>query len=74
MIADGRIRPDLDAPTLSRIFMVLGDGLFWRRAVDPAFDIETTLPGVMGLIRLLLKPVEDADSRLAPPRLKEAAS
>ena len=36
---EGRIAPALDIPTLAKVFMVvIGDGMFWRRAVDPAFD------------------------------------
>ena len=37
---EGRIAPDLEIPTLAQVFVVIGDGLFWRRAVDPAFDAD----------------------------------
>ena len=36
--AEGRIAPALDIPTTVKAFMVVSDGMFWRRAVDPAFD------------------------------------
>ena len=35
---EGRIAPTLDIPTVARAFMVVADGMFWRRAVDPGFD------------------------------------
>lgn len=74
MIDEGRIAPDLDAPALAGLFMVIGDGLFWRRAIDPNFDAEKTLPGAIALVRQLLKPVEaNTDARNAQLR-KEAVS
>ena len=42
---EGRIAPDLDIPMLTQTFLVIGDGLFWRRAVDPAFDGSKLVPG-----------------------------
>ncbi len=35
---EGRIAPALDIPTVAKVFMVISDGMFWRRAVDPAFN------------------------------------
>ncbi|MDX2155018.1 MAG: TetR/AcrR family transcriptional regulator [Hyphomicrobiaceae bacterium] len=63
---DGRIRPVLDVPLLANVCMTIGDGLFWRRAVDPGFDPETTLPAVMGVIGSLINPVS------APSRPRSA--
>jgi AcrR family transcriptional regulator len=75
MIDDGRIRPELDAPSLARVFMVLGDGLIWRRAVDKSFDIAKTLPDVVGVVRQLLQPVEDATfARPRSSRHQESAA
>lgn len=59
MIEQGRIKPDMDAGMLARVFMVIGDGMFWRRAIDPSFDAAATMPGVLDLLRNLLKPVEE---------------
>lgn len=56
----GRIAPDLDIPTLARVFTVIGDGMFWRRAVDPAFDAQTLIPAVVATIEKLLNPVHQA--------------
>jgi len=54
---EGRIAPDLDIPMLTQVFSVIGDGLFWRRAVDPAFDGQALVPAVLKVIAGLLKPV-----------------
>ena len=54
---EGRIKPDLDIPTLANVFQTIGDGLFWRRATDPAFDAKAVLPAVLAVIRGLLNPV-----------------
>ena len=55
--AEGRIRPELDARTLARTLAVLGDGLFWRRAVEPGFDAASMLPVIVGIIGGLLNPI-----------------
>ncbi len=54
---EGRIAPALDIPTLAKAFMVLGDGLFWRRATDPKFDAKVVLPVVTSMLGGLLNPV-----------------
>jgi len=55
--AEGRIDPPTDIATVVQTFLTVGDGIFWRRAVDPAFDIERTLPGILALLESLLRPV-----------------
>jgi AcrR family transcriptional regulator len=55
---EGRIAPTLEIPALVRIFTTLGDGLFWRRAVDPDFDSKATLPVVLAVLGSLLGPVQ----------------
>lgn len=59
---EGRIAPDLDIPTLADVFQTIGDGLFWRRATDPAFDAKAVLPAVLGVISSLLNPTSHAGS------------
>jgi AcrR family transcriptional regulator len=56
---EGRIAPDLDIPMLTQTFLVIGDGLFWRRAVDPSFDGNKLVPAVLQVIGGMLKPVPD---------------
>ena len=41
--------------------MTIGDGLFWRRAIDPAFDPTAAVPAVLGVLAGLLRPIPDAD-------------
>lgn len=52
--AEGRINPELDVVSLSRVFEIIGDGLFWRRATDPNFDAARIIPAVMRTIETLL--------------------
>ena len=64
LAAQGRIAPDVDIPTLTKLFFVIGDGMFMRRALDPNFDSKALLPAVMSLIGKLLNvtpetPTED---------------
>ncbi len=54
---DGRIDPVLDIPTLAKAFCIVGDGMFWRRAIDPKFDGKTMIPAMVAVIRQLLNPV-----------------
>ena len=57
--AEGRIKPELDARTLARVLAILGDGLFWRRAVDPEFDAAAMLPAITAIVGSLLNPPEN---------------
>ena len=54
----GKIAPNADPETLAQVVSLLGDGLFWRRAVDPNFDAQKILPILVGLISMLLNAVE----------------
>lgn len=57
LAAEGRIAPALDIPTTVKAFMVVADGMFWRRAVDRSFAPSAVMPAVLQLIRTLLNPV-----------------
>ncbi|MEQ1714454.1 MAG: TetR/AcrR family transcriptional regulator [Hyphomicrobium sp.] len=59
---DGRIAPTLDVATLTKVFMVIGDGLFWRRAVMPNFDVREVLPVLTAMIGTLVQPVDKSDT------------
>jgi hypothetical protein len=50
----GEIKAELDLDAVSRVLMVLGDGISWRRTVDPGFDPEKVLPLVLQMIGCLL--------------------
>jgi AcrR family transcriptional regulator len=53
---EGRIAPVLDIPSLAEVFAVMGDGLFWRRAVVPQFDSKAVVATVLAVLRGLLNP------------------
>lgn len=55
---DGRIAPALDIPTLAKAFCLVGDGMFWRRAIDPAFDGKVMIPAMVAVVQQMLNPVE----------------
>ncbi len=50
----GEIKAELDLDAVSRVLMVLGDGISWRRTVDSGFDPEKVLPLVLQMIGCLL--------------------
>jgi TetR/AcrR family transcriptional regulator, repressor for uid operon len=55
---EGRIAPRVDIPTLAKVFNVIGDGMFWRRSIEPGFDARATLPVLIDMVGTLLNPVE----------------
>lgn len=57
----GRIRPQDDPRTLAEVVSLIGDGLFWRRAVDPAFDVHKVMPVLVRMVSTLLNPVDPAE-------------
>jgi AcrR family transcriptional regulator len=65
--ARGEIRADVDFDAAAAVLMVLGDGMSWRRSVDPKFDAEHALPLILQMIHCLLakqgnKPSDGADT------------
>jgi AcrR family transcriptional regulator len=54
---EGRIAPDLEIPVVVKLFSIVADGMFWRRAVDPAFDGKVLVPATLEVLLGLLKPV-----------------
>lgn len=57
---DGKIKPQDDPHTLAEVVSLIGDGLFWRRAVDPNFDVHKVLPVLIRVVGALLNPVDPA--------------
>jgi AcrR family transcriptional regulator len=55
---EGRIAPRVDIPTLAKVFNVFGDGMFWRRAIEPNADMRPVLPVLIDLIGTLLNPTD----------------
>lgn len=59
---EGRIDPVLEIDALANVFATVGDGLFWRRAVDPAFQPKEVLPAITRMLGDLIRPVEPAET------------
>ncbi|CAA2142653.1 TetR/AcrR family transcriptional regulator [Hyphomicrobium sp. ghe19] len=59
---EGRIAPRTDIQTLVKVFNVIGDGMFWRRAIHPTADMRAVLPVMIDLIGTLLNSVEPKTS------------
>lgn len=57
LIAAGRIAPGLEAASVARLFHIVSEGLFWRRAVRPDFDFNEIREALLTLIERLLVPV-----------------
>ncbi len=70
---EGRIAPDMDIPALVGVLSVIGDGLFWRRVVDPAFDGRALVPTTVEVLAGLLKPVAQATPETEDKPATEAA-
>jgi AcrR family transcriptional regulator len=73
MTDEGRIAPDLEIPTLARVFSTIGDGLFWRRAVDPTFDGRVLVPATLAVLAGLLKPVPQDETEMPQPKAETIA-
>lgn len=58
--AEGRIKPELDIPTLAKVFCTIGDGMIWRRAIDPNYDTKALMPAILKVVSGMLHPVEQA--------------
>jgi AcrR family transcriptional regulator len=55
----GEIRNDLNIDAAATVLMVLGDGMSWRRSVDPGFEAESVLPLVLQMVHCLLAKPND---------------
>lgn len=60
--AEGRIAPGLPATDAAHLMQIIGDGLLWRRAIDPSFDAAAMLPAVMALVAKLINPTDQPDT------------
>lgn len=50
----GEIRADLDVQAVAGLLMAIGDGMSWRRSVDPKFSAEEALPLILNMVHGLL--------------------
>ncbi len=69
---EGRIAPRVDIPTLVKLFNVLGDGMFWRRAIYPSADMRTVLPLTVELFESLLNLTPPVAARRGKTAVREA--
>jgi len=51
----GDIPGDVDFDAVVTMLMVIADGVWWRRALDPAFDAEAVVPIFMDVTRHMLR-------------------
>ncbi len=78
--AAGRIQPVLPPKELARIVCILGDGMFWRRAIDPDFDAKSVIPAITAIVAGLLnapetrKDPQKGSQEAAPKRAKLPAT
>jgi hypothetical protein len=70
---DGKITPEEDPKTLAEVVSLIGDGLFWRRAVDPDFDVHKMMPILVRIVSMLLNPVGPAALSANPAPDRAAA-
>lgn len=71
---EGHIAPELDIATIAKVFAVIGDGMIWRRAVDPAFDGKALMPAIVMLVSKLLNPVSPPPAAVNDTEPREAQS
>ena len=55
---EGRIAPSVDSAVAARVLLMMGDGLFWNRALYPDFDPQTLVPAMMTMIETLINPAK----------------
>ena len=56
LAAAGRIAPGVDPTSVARVFHLVGEGVFWRRAVHPDFDFDQVREALLTMIERLLNP------------------
>ncbi len=56
----GEIRSDVDIDAVAGLLLAIGDGMSWRRSVDPKFSAVVALPLVLKMVHGLLAPQKSA--------------
>jgi TetR/AcrR family transcriptional regulator, repressor for uid operon len=65
----GDIPRDLDFDNVVTLLMLIADGVWWRRALDPDFKPETVVPTIMEVARHLLSGNAGASAAASPNTL-----
>ena len=61
-VEHGDLSPDVDFDGVVTMLMIIADGVWWRRALDPNFKPETALPIFMDIARHMLRTPERASA------------
>lgn len=64
--AEGRIDPTHDVATIAKVFFLISDGMLWRRACIPDFDVRDVLPILTAMIGGIVRPVEQSGTPAKP--------
>ncbi len=64
-VRDGVIAPLVPLDDVVVALALMGDGLFWRRAVDPQFDAPRAMPHILTMVAALVRPVVSPDTESA---------
>jgi TetR/AcrR family transcriptional regulator, repressor for uid operon len=70
--AEGRIAPVLDSMMLAQVMATIGDGIFWRRAVDPDHDAGPMIATFLDIVANLLNPTQPLSLRTKAPNHSKA--
>lgn len=61
-IERGDIAADVDIDGTVTMLMIIADGVWWRRALDPDFDPQSVLPVFMNITRHMLRTRVESDA------------
>lgn len=61
----GQIDPQAPLDDIVAAMALIGDGLFWRRAIDRSFDPARMMPQIMTMLAALLRPKNFSDVEIA---------
>lgn len=60
--AQGRIDPLMPVDQIVQMLAIVADGMFWRRALDPAFDARAIGQTILSMVGDLVRPVPLTDA------------
>ncbi|MDB5640789.1 MAG: TetR family transcriptional regulator [Hyphomicrobiales bacterium] len=63
--AAGKIAPVAPVEDVVLAMALIGDGLFWRRAVDPSFDPVRAMPQILSMVAALVRPSTSSNNEFA---------
>jgi hypothetical protein len=66
----GDIPRDVDLDGVVTMLMMITDGLWWRRALDPGFDPESVIPIFMDIMRHMLRSRPQSVPKQSVPKEK----